>query len=213
MSLDSAMFARLTGLVRKLYPDWDGFDHKGFVEDEVKYKQESAQKAQELLSQSALHDLLRREDFEEFIQRLEKIGKDNNLLWKSVPKQGDLSILYIENLDRPRFCRAVSELLHGTDSIDVRFGAYLDALEVMGIKDTGHNKWTFPTYFLFLTHPESDFFVKPSVVKKFLVLIGRGEIFTTKPTVQSYVQIRGEMRKLREMLHEYSPHDLSLIHI
>jgi hypothetical protein len=44
-----------------------------------------------------------------------KIGKDNNLLWLQVPQQGDLSILYQPELDKPSFCEAVINLLYGPD--------------------------------------------------------------------------------------------------
>lgn len=47
----------LIELVRKRYPDWNGFDHPDFMEDEVACKRETIKKARGLLSERELRRL------------------------------------------------------------------------------------------------------------------------------------------------------------
>ena len=48
----------LLRLVNRTYPDWEGFNDPGFIQDEISYKREAAQMAQDLLNNEALENLL-----------------------------------------------------------------------------------------------------------------------------------------------------------
>ncbi|MFW6182964.1 MAG: hypothetical protein ACOC8X_04140, partial [Chloroflexota bacterium] len=106
----------LLDLVRLRYPDWDGFDHPPFVADEIEYKQETAARAQELLSPEEVQRLISDWQHRELIERLERLGRDNNLLFNRVPRQGDLAILYDDNLDPAEFALQMQKLLYGAAS-------------------------------------------------------------------------------------------------
>jgi hypothetical protein len=191
-------------LLRSQYPDWNGFDHLEFYKDEIGYKWETIEKAKRDLSQDELRRLLAEKDYEEFIRRLEAIGKDNNLLYRSTPRQGDLGILYQETLDREGFCRVMTDLLYGEGDIPDRLGHYVEWVKSAGLP----SKWTFPTYFLFLCHPESEIFVKPGTTGAFLRAMGVSEEIRGDVTPAKYALIRSFARDLMGRLAEYEPRDM-----
>ena len=84
MSLEKSKVEELVTLVKKRFPNWAGFSDPEFEHDEVEYKQQTIEKAKELLSQKELYRLMTDENYEEVMERISKIGKDNNLLWNQV---------------------------------------------------------------------------------------------------------------------------------
>jgi len=149
VSLEKSKVEELVALVKKRFPNWVGFSDPGFERDEVDYKQQTIEKAKQLLSQNELDRLMTDGNYEEVMERIFKIGKDNNLLWNQVPMRGDLSILYDGNLNKATFCDAFCKLLYGPEPSPERLGHYIQYLKEHKLG----NKWTFPTYFLYMRHP------------------------------------------------------------
>lgn len=154
----------LLALVRRRYPDWESLAHPAFVADEIAPKRASVQKAQQLLSQQVLDDLLAQGDFDGFIDRLNRLAKDNTLLWRLAPASGDTAVLYHPALDAPTFCTHLRNLLYGDRAAPERLQTFSDYLKEQDLP----NKWPFATYYLFLCHPDSDLFVKPRTARWFL---------------------------------------------
>ncbi len=204
MTISQAKLDEILALVRKKYPDWAGFADPRFEKDEVAYKQATIAKAQTLLSQAELERLIAASQFDEFIKRLEQVGRDNNLLDQSVPFSGDLSVLYQPNLDKPAFCRAMLDLLYGDGPAHVRLTRYADFVKANNLP----NKWTFPTYFLFICHPDTEMFVKPRTTKWFLEFVGVPPTFTSVPTPPAYVTIKQCAQLLKDGLQQYGPRDM-----
>jgi hypothetical protein len=197
----------LAGLMNSYYPGWSGFDDPPFVSEEIEYKRRTVEKAADLLSRDALSELLEKKDYEEFLSRLEQSGKEKNLLYRAAPKAGDLNILYQDNLDRAAFCEAMFDLLHGAGDSPQRLGRYLDWVQRAGIPSKA-NKWTFPTYFLFFTSPDSDLFIKPTAVREFLKLGGFESGLSSKPTPEAYSDVRDAALELQLGLEEFGPSDM-----
>jgi len=174
------------------------------MDNEVNYKQSTVAKARDLLSEAELHRLVDEEQFDEFIERMEKIGTDTNLLWLQVPRAGDLSILYRPELDRPSFCEAVIDLLYGPDPSEARLARYAAHVAVHGLP----NKWTFPTYFLFICHPDTEMFVKPKTTRWFLDFIGGPKLSFGTPVPEQYAAVKQAVHELKEELQEYGPRDM-----
>ncbi|MBN1460436.1 MAG: DUF2461 family protein [Armatimonadetes bacterium] len=194
---------RLVELVRERHPDWASFQDSGFVKDEIEYKKRSIAKAKEKLSEKAIRTSIDSGQFDAVIAALEEIGKDNNLLWKSVPTAGDLGVLYQPSLHKEGFCKAVLDLLHGRGPVEERLDRYLSHIDGQGLP----NKWTFPTYFLFLLHPESEFFVKPATIGRFLRVIDEPELPST-PSGTEYARVKSVMARLKQLLEPYGPKDM-----
>lgn len=189
--------------LRSHYPGWESFDHPRFFEDEIKYKREASSKAANLLSAPDLRRLLEERQFDEILKRLEHIGRETNLLYQRVPMAGDLGILYQPNLDKAGFCAVLVDLLHGEGGTQVRLGRYLDWVEKAGLP----NQWTFPTYFLFMCHPETEIFIKPRVTARFLDRLGFQEQLKT-PSSSLYAAIRSFAHNLRNALADRGAKDM-----
>lgn len=78
--ISEAQVDQLIARVRQQYPDWQSFNHAGFVADEIDYKQEAAQLMQTLLSRTEFEKLLNQGLVDEIINRLEKVAQATNLL-------------------------------------------------------------------------------------------------------------------------------------
>lgn len=195
---------KLYDLILKAYPGWTGFTDPRFVKDEIGYKQKTIQKAKELLSESELRRLIENQDQAEFINRLEIIGRDNNLLYLRIPKASDLSILSDPNLDRPEFCRMFFDLLYGSGKTSER----LERFSAYASKNGLPNKWPFPTYFLFICHPDAEMFVKPMTIKWFLEFMDSRDEWTVNPSARIYEMIMEYARVIKEGFQEFKSCDM-----
>jgi len=204
MPLDKQKLDELVALIRRYIPNWSSFSDPRFVKNEVDYKQVTISKARDLLSKEQLQNLIAEGKFDEFLDRLKTIGKDNNLLWDNNPSSGDLNIIRQPELDKPSFCNSVFDLLYGPGPSHERLGRYSEYVKSMGLP----NKWTFPTYFLFICHPGTEIFVKPTIVQWFLKFLESEFKYTSDPTAENYTRIRGAYQQLRDELEDFEPRDM-----
>lgn len=193
MAVSLEGFSALMELFKTHLPNWRDFSDAAFRADEIEYKRNAQALAQELLGREQLLKFIERGDWDEFLDRIARVGKSTNLLWMSVPMSGDLGILYVEDLDKPRFCQEFFDLIHGTGSIVERLDAYTDYVSSAGLP----NKWTFPTYFLFFLHPETEFFVKPTVTNWVMKELSGDKLGKASGTEY------GKVLELAESLREY----------
>lgn len=205
----------LLALIRHRYPDWESFSHPAFVAEETAPKRASVQKAQQLLSQSALDALLAQGDFDGFVDRLNRLAKDNNLLWRLAPSSGDTAVLYHPNLDTPTFCVQMRNLLYGDRPSPERLQTFSDYLKEQDLP----NKWPFATYYLFLCHPDADMFVKPRTARWFLKFTWAEEpeeelalktkvLISMFPGAGSYGALLAHSAELRQALSPFGARDM-----
>jgi hypothetical protein len=135
---------------------------------------------------------------------LEVIGQHSNLLWRKVPSSGDLGILYRSDLDKPTFCLAIYDLLHGAGKSSARLERYLNYVRAHKLP----NKWSFPTYLLFVCHPATEIFVKPSTMRWFMQFVGKDDLWRSTPSTPVYVAILELAGSLKKALKAYKPHDM-----
>lgn len=199
-----AIVGHLVERVRETFPQWDGFAHPDFVEEEIAYKRRASSSAQQILGRSALEGLMALRNYDEIVQRLRRVANSLNLLYLGTPSTGDLAVLDASRLDPESFCQAFFDLLHGDGDSSTRLEEFSSYLERQGLP----NKWTFPTYFLFLLDPQHEFFVKPSVTRWFLSLIELKDLYAPKPTGEAYGALLVLVGELAEALEEYGPKDL-----
>lgn len=180
------------------YPRWEGLSDPRFVDEEIDYKREAIKKARFRINRSALEHLMEGERYSEIVERLEDLGKEPHFLYLSTPRSGDLNVLYHPDLDQAEFCRQVLDLLHGVGSPPERLDRYAAWIESQNLS----NKWTFPTYFLFLIHPEDCLFVKPRAVGNFLKLVEADFELGSQPSGDIYERLLTLARELQEALGE-----------
>jgi MoxR-like ATPase len=194
----------LVTLVRQRYANWAGFDHPLFVADEIAFKKATIAKADELLNEEAVRGLLAEWAYDELISRLERLGRDNNMLWQRVPQKGDLGILYHPALDKAEFSHQISQLLYAPAGLPDRLHTFVQYAAAQGLPV----KWTFPTYFLFLTHPQAALFVKPRAMNWFLKYMGQAGGLPRTPSGPAYAAILEQARLLRNALLPYGVADM-----
>lgn len=194
----------LIELVQMAYPNWTTFHTAAFVSEEVAYKRATAEKVATLLSEAEIKRLLAHWQYDELLERLERLGRDNNLLWNRMPTKGDLAVLSRPELNKAEFCLQMGNLLYGPQPSPLRLEAFSHYLQQNGLP----NNWTFATYFLFMTRPEHEFFVKPEAAQWFLRFMGRPEPLSRYPSAHSYQLILEQATALKEALWLYQPEDL-----
>ena len=197
-------FADMLSALTSAMPGWTSFEDPRLQSREIRYKREASKKARETLGRDVMEQLISRGHWDEILKRLEDIGKLTNLLWNRVPQQGDMAILFTETLDKESYCKQVFDLLHGADDPMVRFERYIRYVREHDLP----NRWPFPTYLLFLFHPETEFYVKPSVAKWFLQQAGEGGPWSSQPSVELYATLKNQVRRFGEYLSSYSPTDM-----
>ncbi len=198
----------LIELMRRRYPGWQDFTHPPFVKDEIAYKQATINKAAELLNKSALDALIANGDFDEFVERVDKIARDNNLLWRNVPSAGDTAVLTHPTLDKPTFCTQIRNLLYGDRPTPERINTFSSYLTQHKLP----NKWPFPTYLLFICHPKSEMFIKPRTAEWLLKFMGSSVMSTQRiispPNGRMYAEILKLAHSLREELEQFGVRDM-----
>ena len=193
----------LLALLRARYPDWGSFDHAGFVDDETVYKRATAVKAQNWLNRAELDSLIEAGSFDLIVERLIALSRDNNLLFRRVPSQGDTAVLHHPTLDKPSFCTAVRNLLHSDRPSPARLQTFSDYCAAHDLS----NKWPLPTYLLFIAQPEREMFVKPHAASWFLKFMGVNQTVVAPPTAVMYAAILEQADKLQAALHSYGAAD------
>ncbi|MBD1858006.1 MULTISPECIES: AAA family ATPase [Leptolyngbya] len=209
MTLNQQKIDELLNLFKQQYPNWLSFSDPidaSFQKDEVDYKQKLIVKAKTQLSELRLRQQIDSENYDGLIADLQALGQDkeNNLLFLRYSDSSDLNILSTTNLDRKAFCKAFYALLYGDEATEIRLSRYLEWIE----NEKLPNKWTFPTHFLFLCHPDTELFIKPSAFKTFLEFIGAGNQFTSRPSAQTYEAIKHITDQLKDALKPYKPRDM-----
>lgn len=142
---------------RERYPG--GFYGNRFEKEERKYKDVAHQRAQEILGESELADLLAAGEAKEVCRQALKISNATNLIF---PNE---KMALKDGLESPAgqqaFARSLFDLLYGKEELKPRFEKYADMLG-----DIGAAKWTIATYFLFIVFPEEHVFLKPVVTQE-----------------------------------------------
>ncbi|HWN43109.1 MAG TPA: AAA family ATPase [Thermoanaerobaculia bacterium] len=195
---------RLLALVRRHYPDWDGFHHPKFHKDEIGYKQQAIRKAAETLSEQELQRLLDAGRSGEIVARIRSLAGATNLLYLSTPTTGDLALLYAERFTPAAFIEALIDLLHGWGDSPERLERFVAWARMRGLPV----RWPLPTYLLFLTHPDRDYFVKPRVTRWFLEFMGEQGVYIPNPRPDIYAAILDVVRALRNGLATFRPRDM-----
>ncbi|ACR80494.1 MULTISPECIES: hypothetical protein [Kosmotoga] len=202
MLVEKSKVDQLIDLVNSRYFGWKGFEDDRFLEEERDYKVETVKRAKELLNETVLAGLIESKAYSELFERIEKIGKDNNLLFNSIPTSGDLRLLFSTKINKEAFSKEFFNLLYGSGSSEERLEKFCNFVEKSGEK----SYWTFPTYFLFIVYPESEYFVKPSVVSWFANFFGFA--FSRKPDARSYKLLKDYSFELMKALSDFNPKDM-----
>ena len=187
----------LLELVRERYPGWDDVSQPAFAEDELVYKHAAATQFAALLNQDEYQTLLNQQQFDVILNRLETVSKATNLLWRRLPRRGDTAVLYADGLNKAEFALVVRDLLYGPAPAPDRLESYARYAAANHLPLS----WPFPTYLLFLAHPQTELFIKPEAVQWWLKFMGVGDSWTKTPGAAAYTAIRYHTHQLKQALN------------
>ena len=121
-----------------------------------------------------------------------------------MPQKGDLAVISKVNEQPAETCRAIFELFYGEEEILDRLESFLKFVNDFGLPQ----KWTFPTYYLFLLYPENEIFVKPSVMRWLSKEFDGAMTYSSKPNAATYIEMRQVFHSLKDVLRGYGARDM-----
>ena len=195
----------LIALLRHRYPAWDDVSFPPFVADEIEYKRNIIAQAQQTFSKETLDQLLATGDYDALLKTIEKLGRATNLLYLRIPKASDLAVLKHDALNKAEFCTQFRNLLYGDQPSPQRLHFFSDYLAAHGLP----NGWPFATYFLFITQPDTEMFVKPNTAKWLLQFLGFAETSVRRPPTESvYANILAAAQQIQQGFADYGAIDM-----
>ena len=198
--IDERTIHDMVNLVRMEFEDWDSFKNPKFVEEERDYKLNAIGLFNELLSKDKFEELIARGEYKQIIDSLKKVGQKTNLLYLGTPRTGDLAIFSPPKIPK-EICEAFFDLLYGEGNSPDRLQRYVDFCDSNNL----NCKWTAATYFLFLAHPEADYFVKPSIATWLLDFTGSDFKYESIPSKEIYQELLNICNDIKERLSDYKP--------
>ena len=111
MGITPEVLQHLRDVLDAGYPGLKSFADPRFRKTETDYKREAASIAQTWFSKTALEALLENEP-EELTNRVRGLANKTNLLFLGVPREGDLALLYRDDLDSSELGDHLLDLLH-----------------------------------------------------------------------------------------------------
>jgi hypothetical protein len=194
----------LVELVEKRYPGWRGYQDPRFIEQETAYKRKASAEAKESLSQTSLDALIEKQAYKEIMERVKQVTRSTNLLYLAAPSTGDAAILHHRDADLAGLCHAIRDLLHGHPEPYERLDRFSQFATQQGLP----NKWTLPTYLLFLCQPEDNILVKPTTAQWTLGLVDQGAVWQPVPNGLTYRALIDLAKNIRNQTSSQGPTDL-----
>ncbi len=208
MAIDKLKIDYMIGLIRKNFPNWNDFNDKDFIRAEREYKVKAIEIAQELFSEQKLRILVKKGKYDEIFKDIRKIAVVmKNLLFLKIPRAGDLNILENRKLNKPEFCDKFYDLLYGNGFTQERLNRFILYLRNNELP----HKLNFATFYLFVTNPRDEIFLKTNAQKWFLRLIGDEDALEKRinDPVLTFIRFKEHCKKLFNELRDRKPQDMT----
>ena len=207
-------FEQQVAYFMKLYPV--GFEDEAYIKSErgepgvkgaEKLKEAALERAEELLSQKNLEELIASASFEDLHQMVFEFYTSTK---STVQKAEATRFKNMPEDMRDNFARALYELLYGDRSAAIRFESFVAALEI-----EGGATWPLSTLLQALVYPADHLFVKPTFLKKQALILDIDPKYDTTPNASTYEQFVKTAEKTMELLQEAGqrPRDLWDVHV
>ena len=207
-------FEQQVAYFMKLYPV--GFEDEGYIKAErgepgtksaEKLKDAAIERAEELLSQKHLKELIdagKHEDLHQMVFEFltgtkSTTQKAEATRFKNMPEHM-----------REAYSQSLYELLYGERSYPIRFDSLVAALDI-----EGGATWPLATLLPALVYPNDHVFVKPTFFKKQALILDIDPKYDTTPNATTYEQFAEAAKKTMELLQEAGqrPRDLWDVHV
>jgi len=207
-------FEQQVAYFMKLYPV--GFEDEAYIKAErgepgtkgfEKLKEAALERAEDLLSQKNLRELIDAGNYEDLHQMVYEFLTST----KSTTQKAEATRFKNMSEDmRETFAQALYELLYGERTYPIRFDSLVAALEI-----EGGATWPLSTLLPALVYRADHVFVKPTFFKKQALILDIDPKYDTTPNATTYEQFNEAAKKTMELLQEAGqrPRDLWDVHV
>lgn len=183
-----------------------GFRDETYVDWERSYKWNAHLRWQERLSEPAFRHMLEKRQFEEIARLASAVESRTNLLF-SFEKMA-LRDAIRSSAGARDFATALFDLLHGRDSLELRFSSWIAALDRLPRKQTRVLTWPLATVFGFIAQPREHFFFKPTVTREALRRCNATFEYQSRPGWPVYRELLAAVRTVRSGIAVMRPRDM-----
>ena len=187
---------------KEQYPG--GFYGEQQALDERDYKERAATEFQELLGRSEFEALLHAGEYQTLYDRAARLVGLTNFIQGSFEKPVLLDAI---KANSDQYMTALYEFIWGAEDLEPRFNEFMRFSESVGLA-----KWTYVTYFLFLSDPDKHMFVKPEMLKRSLEISQYPLEYEPTPSYDQYRQILDFSQWLKTRIAELEPRDMIDVH-
>lgn len=163
--------------------------------NERQYKVDANELMLSLLNQSDFLELLEKGDVKEIRDRAKKVVNKTNLI--SPYEKIWFSNGIAAEVNQKRFAESLFDLLYGDGEMHVRFEQFANLLSEIGAA-----KWPIATYFLFVTFPKTQMFLKPIVTQDAANVLGQEINYKPEPNWLTYSQVLALAERIRVELNK-----------
>ena len=183
-----------------------GFRDETYLDWERGYKWDAHQRWEAALNESAFEGLIKAGKFEEIAASAIRIESRTNLLF-SFEKMA-LRDAIRSPAGAKIFALALFDLLHGTDTMEVRFSNWIDAIGRLPRHKTRVLTWPLVTVFGFIAEPRTHFFLKPTVTREAARRYGVELPYASRPCWPLYKALLDFVAKVRADVGDLRPRDM-----
>lgn len=178
----------------------EGFRDPLHLEQERNYKLEASRYCRTELTPEAFARVREGGSPDELVARIRRLVQMTNLIQGGFEKPKLLDAISDPKYTRS-FLAALDNLLHGAGSSSDRLEDFTSVLAGMGLR-----KWTYATYFLFLSDPANAMYVKPEGLKRALEISRYKLVYDSAPSGALYSEILGFAAWLKtKLIQEKNP--------
>lgn len=188
----------------KIFPG--GFRDETYVDWERGYKWEAHRQWESTLGQEAFRHLIEKKKFAEIAAAAIRIESRTNLLF-SFEKMA-LRDAVRSPTGAKTFALALFDFLHGAGSMDVRFGRWVESIDLLPRRKTRVLTWPLATVFGFIAQPRTHFFFKPTVTRLAASRYGVELAYAARPSWPLYKGLLDFVGLVRADIRDLRPRDM-----
>jgi hypothetical protein len=183
-----------------------GFRDETYLDWERGYKWDAHEKWGAALGKTIFESLIKARKFEEIAATATRIESRTNLLF-SFEKMA-LRDAVRSRAGAKAFSLALFDLLHGSDTMEVRFSNWIDAVGRLPRRKTRVLTWPLVTVFGFIAQPRAHFFLKPTVTREAARRYGIELQYASRPSWPLYKSLLDFVARVRSDIGDLRPRDM-----
>ncbi|HEY0379316.1 MAG TPA: hypothetical protein VGC87_20540 [Pyrinomonadaceae bacterium] len=186
----------------------EGFRDETYVEWERGYKWETHERWEEALGRDEFRSLLRRGEFAEVAARAVRVEqRSRHSMIFSFEKMALRDAVKVPEGARA-FSEGLYELLHGSGSLERKFGRWCEVVAGLPRRQTRVLTWPLVTVFGFIAQPETHIFLKPNVSRIAAREYGFEFNYESRPSWDVYANYLEFAETIRRDQRELHPRDM-----